>query len=69
MCAYIISTIDDEHGGSYDVDEYEIVETSITIPTITLEAPMSFAVIFHREATILTSPIHNQLQNNLMEYI
>jgi hypothetical protein len=51
------------------VDEYEIVETSITIPTITLEAPMSFAVIFHREATILTSPIHNQLQNNLMEYI
>lgn len=59
ICACIIQhtiIIDDEHGGSYDVDEYEIVETSITIPTITFEAPMSFAVIFHREATIHTSP-------------
>jgi hypothetical protein len=35
MCAYIISTIDDEHGGSYDVYDYEIVESSMAALIVT----------------------------------
>jgi hypothetical protein len=36
---------ENEIEGSYDVDDYEIVESSIAASTITLEASMSFAGI------------------------
>jgi hypothetical protein len=35
--------IEDEHGGAYNVHDYEIVESFVATTTITLEAPMSFA--------------------------
>jgi hypothetical protein len=50
MCACAILhniIIKDEFRGKYDVDNYEIVESSIAATTITLEAPTSFAVILN----------------------
>lgn len=37
--------IEDEHGGSYDVDDYEIVESFVAAPIVTLEASTSFVAI------------------------
>jgi hypothetical protein len=62
--AYIIlhnMVIKDECGGSYDLDDYEIVKSSIEVSIITPEAHTSFAINLRREAsaTILTSVIHS----------
>jgi hypothetical protein len=51
------------------VDNYEVVKSSITRPTITPEVPTSFADILQHEATIYASYINDQLQNNLMGHI
>jgi hypothetical protein len=53
--AYIILNnmiIEDEHGGSYDVDNYETIEFFTATPPMTPKAPMRFAVILRRETTL-----------------
>ena len=51
------------------MDDYEIVESSIASPIITIEAPTYFSASLQHEAIIYTSPVHNHLQNDLMEHI
>jgi hypothetical protein len=66
-------TIDDEYGGAYDVDDYEIVWSFVAALNITLNTqalPPSFTNRHPlREVTIYVSSVHNQLQNNLIEHI
>jgi hypothetical protein len=61
--------IEDEHGGSYDVDDYETVESSIAAPTVICEAPRGFAAILQREVALHTNLVHDWLQNNLIDHI
>lgn len=42
--------IENKHGGPYNVNDYEIVKTSIAASSITLEAPTNFTV--QREVVI-----------------
>lgn len=49
----------DKRGWSYDMNDYEIDESSIATPTIIFEASICFVVTLQR----------GQLQNNLMEHI
>lgn len=52
--------VENESGGSYDLDDYKIVEFSVVAPTITLEALISFTDILQPEVTIHASPNYNQ---------
>lgn len=44
-----------ERGGSYDMDEYETIESSIATPTVTPKEPTGFTVILQREVSLYTS--------------
>jgi hypothetical protein len=44
--------IRDEREGSYNIDDYEIVEFSVAAPTITLETHIIFASVLQCEDTI-----------------
>jgi hypothetical protein len=73
--AYIILyniIIEDEHEETYNVNDYEVVRSSIVAPTITSKAPTSFAVILQDETIIyamLASIVYDQLQNDLMDHM
>jgi hypothetical protein len=53
--------IEDEYEGSYDVDNYEKVESSLTTQTVTPEAPTGFVVMLQREAALYTRTMQDQL--------
>jgi hypothetical protein len=58
---------ENELEGSYDVDDYEIVESCIAASTITLEASMSFAGILQCETIFHVLVFRNSLrQVNLL---
>jgi hypothetical protein len=44
--------IEDDHGGSYDVDDYETIESFAATPPMTPKAPTRFVVILRRETTL-----------------
>jgi hypothetical protein len=44
--------IEDDHGGSYDVDDYETIESFAATPPMTPKAPTRFVVILQRETTL-----------------
>jgi hypothetical protein len=57
-CACIIMhnmIIKDEHGGSYDMDDYKIIESSFAASTITLKALSGFSTILQCEAALHAS--------------
>jgi hypothetical protein len=55
--------------GSYDVDDYKVVESSFTVLTITIEALIGFVAILQCEFIIHVSLMHHRLQNDLIEHI
>lgn len=58
-----------EHRGSYDVNNYEIVESYVATPNIIHEALAGFTTIFESKASIHDSLLHDELQDNLMKHI
>jgi hypothetical protein len=59
--------IENKHGGPYNVNDYEVVETSIAAASITLEAPINFTV--QREVVIHATPVNDYLQNYNAAYL
>lgn len=58
-----------EHRGSYDVNNYEIVESYVATPNIIHAAMAGFTTIFESKASIHDSLLHDELQDNLMKHI
>lgn len=72
MCVCIILhsiIIEDERQGSYDINNYETIKSSIVAPPMTPKASMSFATILQREAPLHEKSLHDILQNDLMEHV
>jgi hypothetical protein len=61
--------IEDERGESHNMDDYETVESSIVVSTVTPKAPVDFATILQHEAALQAIPMHDELQNDLMKHI
>lgn len=57
--------IENECEGSYNVDDYKIVESSLAVAHATPVEPTRFAVGFSDHA----SPLHDQVQNDLTERV
>lgn len=63
--------IKDECGESYDVDDYEVVESPIAAPTMTSEVPTDFVAILQHVTVIHLSMLARcmVILKKLMEHI
>lgn len=54
--------IKNECGESYDVNDYEVVESPIAAPTMTSKVPIDFAAILQHVTVIHVSSVHDHLK-------